>query len=65
MGTWVQSLVGEPRSHYAMWFSQKKKTKIIKHGDRGIIFISFLFLTDCISEVTGFGLLVDGKMRRG
>ena len=64
MGTWVQSLVGEPRSHYAMWFSQKK-TKIIKHGDRGIIFISFLFLTDCISEVTVFGLLVDGKMRRG
>ena len=45
--------------------AKKKKTKIIKHGDRGIIFISFLFLTDCISEVTGFGLLVDGKMRRG
>ena len=43
----------------------KKKTKIIKHGGRGIIFISFLFLTDCISEVTGFGLLVDGKMRKG
>ena len=45
---------------------KKKKPKIIKHGGRGIIFISFLFLTDCISlEVTGFGLLVDGKMRRG
>ena len=68
MGTWVQSLVGELRSHYAMWFSKKTKKKIIKHGSRGIVLFcsfSFLFLTDCVSEVTAFGLLVDGEMRRG
>ena len=45
VGTWVQSLVGELRSHYAMWFSKKTKKKIIKHGSRGIVlfcFFSFL-----------------------
>ena len=48
--------------------AKKTKKKIIKHGSRGIVlfcFFSFLFLTDCVSEVTAFGLLVDGEMRRG